>query len=232
MKKTTMFLASVVFSVSLILAILLTAIDIFAVNEGFYKTEYKRLDRAEAIGISEEELNEVTSVLLDYTKGDRDDMNVTATIDGTTREVFNDREKSHMEDVRMLYLTAIIVRNIAVIISSVILFLFILSRRHIWTAYFIKKSMAAFIFILALFFSIGAFAVIDFDSFWTTFHKIFFVNDLWILDPSTDILIQMVPSAFFERLVTVILVTFGIGYVLSFLAMYGSYKGLKKRGYA
>lgn len=232
MKKTTMFLASVVFAVSLILAILLTAIDVFAVNESFYKTEYKRLNRAEAIGISEEGLNEATSVLLDYTTGDRDDMNVTATIDGISREVFNDREKSHMADVRTLYLTAIILRNIAVIVASVILLLFILSRRYIWTAYFIKKSMTVFMVILALFLSLGAFAVIDFDSFWIMFHKIFFVNDLWLLDPSTDILILMVPSEFFERLVTVILVTFGIGYVLSFLTMYTSYRSLKSRGYA
>ncbi|MEZ4357334.1 MAG: TIGR01906 family membrane protein [Eubacteriales bacterium] len=232
MKKATMFLASVVFSVSLILAILLTAIDIFAVNEGFYKTQYQRLDRAEAIGISEEELDEVTSVLLGYTKGERDDMDITASINGVSREVFNDREKSHMEDVRYLYLSAMIVRNIAVIISSVLLLLLIISKRHIWTAYFIRKSMIMFFIILALFLGIGAYAAIDFDSFWIMFHKIFFVNDLWLLDPSTDILILMVPSAFFESLVTVILATFGAGYILSLLIMYISYKSLKKRGYA
>lgn len=71
-------------------------------------------------------------------------------------------------------------------------FLPILSRAFLWAG---GVFLAVIVVILLL-------AVVDFSSFWTTFHKIFFRNQLWILDPSTDILIMMVPSQFFFDLVT------------------------------
>ena len=37
----------------------------------------------------------------------------------------------------------------------------------------------------------------DFTKYFILFHKIFFNNDLWILDPSTDLLINIVPEPFF-----------------------------------
>ena len=45
---------------------------------------------------------------------------------------------------------------------------------------------------------IGAFAVTGFDSAWTRFHEIAFSNDLWLLDPDTDHLIQMFPEPFWQ----------------------------------
>ncbi|HSN67432.1 MAG TPA: DUF1461 domain-containing protein, partial [Fusibacter sp.] len=38
---------------------------------------------------------------------------------------------------------------------------------------------------------------IDFDWAFRKFHEIFFTNDLWLLDPKTDRLIQMMPLEFF-----------------------------------
>jgi integral membrane protein (TIGR01906 family) len=38
---------------------------------------------------------------------------------------------------------------------------------------------------------------LDFDRAFTVFHMLFFPNDLWILDPSVDLLINMVPLGFF-----------------------------------
>lgn len=36
----------------------------------------------------------------------------------------------------------------------------------------------------------------DFTKYFIMFHHIFFSNDLWILDPSTDMLINIVPEGF------------------------------------
>ena len=54
---------------------------------------------------------------------------------------------------------------------------------------------------LLLFGLLALFAALDFNTFWTNFHRVFFTNDLWLLDPRTDILIQMVPGQFFFDLV-------------------------------
>jgi len=43
---------------------------------------------------------------------------------------------------------------------------------------------------------VGAFALVDFDRFWTTFHQIAFRKGLWLLDPSRDYLIMLFPEPF------------------------------------
>ena len=48
----------------------------------------------------------------------------------------------------------------------------------------------------------------DFTGFWTTFHQLFFTNDLWLLNPATDRMINLFPEAFFSHLVIRILLWF------------------------
>lgn len=46
---------------------------------------------------------------------------------------------------------------------------------------------------------IAILACIDFDGAFTLFHRIAFTNDLWLLDPRTDLLIRLMPTGFFIR---------------------------------
>ena len=51
----------------------------------------------------------------------------------------------------------------------------------------------------------------DFDAFWRQFHHVFFSgNDLWLLDPNTDMLINMTTETLFAGLVaaTALLIIF------------------------
>ena len=43
-------------------------------------------------------------------------------------------------------------------------------------------------------------ALADFNGLFVTFHKVAFRNDGWLLNPQTDLLIRLMPSAFFVRL--------------------------------
>ena len=52
----------------------------------------------------------------------------------------------------------------------------------------------------ALLVPLGAFAVwaaVDFSSAFTFFHEVLFTNDLWLLDPETDMLLRLLPEQFF-----------------------------------
>ena len=40
-------------------------------------------------------------------------------------------------------------------------------------------------------------AAIDFNSLFILFHKVAFTNDLWLLNPQTDLLIRLMPIEFF-----------------------------------
>ena len=52
----------------------------------------------------------------------------------------------------------------------------------------------------------GLFALTEFDSLFTTFHRISFANDLWQLDPRRDYLLMLFPLGFwFDATVAVVL---------------------------
>ena len=62
---------------------------------------------------------------------------------------------------------------------------------------------AAWIAPLALAIPLGAFAgwaAVDFDSAFNFFHEMLFTNDLWLLDPRTDLLIRICPQSMFMNM--------------------------------
>ena len=65
----------------------------------------------------------------------------------------------------------------------------------------LNRFKSSFLFILFSILGISVYATFDFYDFWMNFHYIFFTNDLFILNPNTDILIMMVPQQFFMNLV-------------------------------
>ncbi|MGO1372277.1 MAG: lipoprotein intramolecular transacylase Lit, partial [Senegalia sp. (in: firmicutes)] len=58
---------------------------------------------------------------------------------------------------------------------------------------------------------------IDFNKYFTIFHEILFTNDLWLLNPKTDILIQMLPLDFFYSISIRILTYFILQLIIIFL---------------
>lgn len=57
----------------------------------------------------------------------------------------------------------------------------------------------------------------DFSKYFVVFHKIFFSNDLWILDPRTDMLINIVPEGFFFDTAARIALVFAVIVVVFFV---------------
>ena len=100
----------------------LSTIDFWCFNRDFYQNEYSKLNTASEIKISEEDLDKATDVLLSYLKDRNKTLDISANIDGVNREIFNDREKAHMVDVRDLYLNVITLRNISFFVVNVTFF--------------------------------------------------------------------------------------------------------------
>lgn len=97
MKKTDSFLVKAlqaVWSVALIAVLILTSVDLNCFSRPFYADQYRQLNTAQTIGMSEEDLDLTTDVLLDYTQGKRENLDVQAVINGQVQEVFNQREKT------------------------------------------------------------------------------------------------------------------------------------------
>ncbi len=116
---------------------------------------------------------------------------------------FNSREIAHMKDVYKLYelSNTIMGFSIAVVVLSVFVSIAKKIRHDL-----LLKSLICILIILAFFLIMVLVISMDFDKYFTKFHEIFFNNDLWILNPETDLMIQMMPLSFFQMMAVKIFV--------------------------
>lgn len=218
MKQRISSLLGAVSACSLIIFLLLSSVDMNCFNTHFFEQQYEELHTATALGMSETDLMKATTTLLDYLRGEVDTIDVEVNINGVQRLAFNAKESAHMVDVRTLYQNAMTVRWSACILFVISIAVLLYLQRKAFFHYFSKGLLfvsCLFILFLCL---LGIWIQADFTGFWTTFHHIFFTNNLWLLNPATDLMINLFPEAFFANLVIRIILWF-LAFYLSFLIM-------------
>ena len=211
------FLLGIIAVFLLITGLFISSIMWVAFDMDHYDREYKKLNISQSTGMSHQELLNTTKELLNYIKDKREDLNISAKVHGQERQVFNQREIDHMVDVKNLFALGFRLRWISFgVFGLLVAFL-------AW--YKGKKALRllgiSYLTVLAilgiLFITLLILISIDFTAVWNGFHYIAFSNDLWILNPKTDILIQMVPEPFFYD--TVIRILSILGIALTILAI-------------
>ncbi len=203
-------IAAVIAGILVLVGILLSVIFTISFDHSFYAYEYKTYGQAEKIGMSDEDLMNSTTTLLDYIEGKRDDIVVEATVDGNTIDVFNERETLHMVDVKELFQKADMARNIALWGGLILLIVILARHRDGWLS-LLRDTYRYSLLILGIFIgALGIWAAVDFYDFWVDFHYLFFDNTLFFLDPNTSIMINMFPENFFFDLVFRIILVFVI----------------------
>ncbi len=198
----------------------LLSIQLVALNANFYVSSWSDLGIATTVGISERDLATVGEHLLAYFTGSVSTPQVEVEIDGTVMPIFKEHELQHLEDVHGLFHMGISAKYAceALIVIGVLIATF----RKESTTQKLQKALRLSCAILCVFvILIAAGAVFDFSKWWTTFHLVTFSNDLWLLDPQSDRLIQIFPEQFFYKAVTRIfiisLALTGLYMILSFL---------------
>lgn len=212
MKKTILHnFLGILAAFCLMFALLITSVEAVCYwVPGYYKSEYTKYHVLEDLpAMTMEDLLTVTDEMMAYLRGNREDLHVWTTMGGEYREFFTAREIAHMEDVQGLFLAAIFLRRVCLV---AILF-------GIGTIYFTRGRLRLILpkttFLGTLLFFgtaalLGLVIATDFSKYFIIFHHIFFDNDLWILDPSVDMLINIVPEPFFMDTAFFILLTYGI----------------------
>ena len=223
MNKTNKIL-SVISVFLLSLALLMSVVGFWCFHTPFYEMEYLKNDTSAYTGMSSEDNLKATITLLDYLKDRRDDIVVTAKVNGVEREVYNERETLHMVDVRQLYQNALLVRNVTLILGIVLLIYVLVSSKCSLKQFLQQGFVKGNLLIGGIVLFVAIWALADFDAFWTNFHLLFFDNDLWLLDPKTSIMINLFPgSFFFDLVIRIILLYVGI------LIAVGIYTSLPER---
>lgn len=199
----------IVMDVVLFLTLLFSAVQAVVYFDPYFEWHYENHNIEATTDMTIHELMVVTDKMMDYLIDKRDTLDMTATIGGEQEEVFGEREKAHMADVKTLFMGGKHIRDY----GAIVLILLIL---YMWRSR--KEQLKDWIKQLKYFF-VGAFGVsavlfilfqANFSKYFVMFHEIFFDNDLWLLDPRTDVLINMVPEIFFFQTALLILLVFVI----------------------
>lgn len=181
-------LISVSVSLCLVILIIMGSLLYNSYDKSYF-AKYQREHRLDkAAGISQDELDKVTINLLDYLKtGDN----------SLLEEYFNENEILHMEDVFKLYEGG---RRIMLLLFVMVIGLIVLGIKI--NTYLFKKNMANSFILTTIFIGIMLLLLmLNFSDSFERFHHIFFDNDLWLLNPETDLMIRMLPEKFFQALV-------------------------------
>ncbi|WP_026487443.1 TIGR01906 family membrane protein [Caldanaerobius polysaccharolyticus] len=194
MRKAVFSVMAMLFVLSFAVTFILSNLQVVAFSDSFYKAEFKKYRVSESTGISQEQLMVISKDIRDYLLGKRDDIDVTVKVAGEVKPLFDRREIAHMKDVKDLFAKGFLVRNsfTVLLIMSVVYFV-VAARTKLyqlmkWVAV-VSIGMIGIVFILLS---------MDFDRYFTYFHLIFFNNDLWLLDPSKEMLVNLFPQGFFS----------------------------------
>ena len=175
----------------------MTAIENTTYTKACYINAFQKYNIVKETGKSIEELGVISDSLIEYLKGKGADELLT--------KHFNEREILHMRDVQNLFNYARMVKYSTMLLA--IMILIYLSAK----GYKNQIGKTLFFGLFANHITLIALALIvstNFNKYFTLFHHIFFTNDLWLLDPKTDLMIQMLPEAFFSGMALKILLSF------------------------
>jgi integral membrane protein (TIGR01906 family) len=104
-----------------------------------------------------------------------------------------------MKDVRKLTRGTIIIRRTAYALAFGMLSLIIKMKTKVRTVFY---SFMAVLGVTVV--AVGMLVYVGLNNFkkaFYIFHELFFDNDLWLLDPDTDLMIRMLPEGFFLNMV-------------------------------
>jgi integral membrane protein (TIGR01906 family) len=200
MRKTIIIIGSII----LFFLIFLQSFFSLLYDLDFYNKEFNK-NNVKVIGKEDMVLN-----LFDYFEGE----------DEISSKYFNEKERLHLVDVKNLI-------NYAAILYYILLFcllfgLFYLHSKKGKFKLYLKKIFNFSALIVIGFTIVSVLLRNHFTYFFIKFHEILFTNDLWLLNPKTDVLIRLFPQQFFIDFVAMVFIKsiifafilFGIAFVL------------------
>jgi integral membrane protein (TIGR01906 family) len=174
----------------LFLVVLLFILHEVGTDAQLYYRLQMRADILPEAGITSEELWSLDEDLAAYLAGEASALDAAP---------FNEKERIHMADCYDLF---VLLRR--AIVMSGILALALTGCGLLLHGCLYRAAMDGTLGFIAVIAALGLWGMIDFDSLFTLFHKMLFANDLWLLDPRTDLLIRICPQSMFSTMALII----------------------------
>lgn len=150
----------------------------------------------ESTGLPQEHYPAMAEMITDYLSGREKAFQFSFTdAQGVSYQCFHAKEQQHMADVNALF---DLDRLVLLFASAAVA---VLTGCACWLraqrATIARGFGIGLVLVLLALTAVAVWAALDFESVFVLFHRLFFTNELWLLDPRTDLLIRLMPTAFF-----------------------------------
>lgn len=232
-KLQTVSKALIGFTLPLVMLMMIfLAVSIASGDRAWLKREYDKLDINSYTGMNTDDMIAAFMQMVHYMKGDADTMDVEVSVHGERMQMYNETERAHMVDVRNLYKNLTIAGYIVLALAIISLALALAAhrtkdeRRSI-LRFSAKAALWSIAGVVGFLLALGAWAALDFNSFWAVFHIVFLDLESSTFDPAVSRMIQICPAElFFDMVLRIFL--FAGGTMAAIAAVCGVY--IKKGG--
>ncbi|MDR0396057.1 MAG: DUF1461 domain-containing protein [Oscillospiraceae bacterium] len=194
--KGRAFAGGLIASITGLLAVMLIGLYSIASIKEAYQWAMNRAGVYESAGVDRDTLDAVAGDIARYI-GERNPsvaFDRVVVMDGLERPELNDTEAEHMRDVRRLFgYIGNAGGAFALACAISVMFTIRIKRGRATGCGMLAGTGAMMMLALAIFIAIRA----DFYNFFVALHERLFTNDLWYMNPETDLLIRMTPSGFY-----------------------------------
>lgn len=190
-ERTRNNIISLIFAIALVILIISFSIGLPIYNRTFYYIHVLVLDLPEETGYEYSEITEAYDEVLDYLTIDGKEF-------GTGILEHSEEGKAHFEDCKKLF---DLNKNALIISLAIVILLIVFDKVGLITLARpcgLRLGFWSSIVTLSLFSFVGLACAVNFDSAFTTFHKLFFPGKSnWMFDPYADEIILVLPQQFF-----------------------------------
>ncbi|SFG71808.1 TIGR01906 family membrane protein [Oribacterium sp. WCC10] len=205
-----------IFSIMLIFINFVTSFEAVCYwTPDFYRNEFIKYDVTGSLktwmgeSMKLDDMCYVIDQTMVYLRGDRENLIIETNINGKPAMFYNENEKSHMADVRDLFVLCIFLRAIFILSCIAIAGYLIVIAKPSGSLYYLSRGYIHICLIILFIVSlIGILAAADFTKYFTIFHQIFFSQGNWLFDPRESRMINMLPEGFFSDCALKITFTF------------------------
>lgn len=200
--------------------VFLLTVSIMAIsfNPKVYLKLFEKYEVNYQSGLSFVQLDKFAKNTTLYLRGSTNNFNIKIDETKDGEYVFNNREVLHMKDVKSIFDRIRYTNYISLFLVAFVI-LAVRIKGDVRKKFFKFQIAFTGFFIVLLYLLIK----VDFSKYFIKFHELFFSNDLWLLNPDTDLLIRILPSGFFLDMAVIIiglflllsLVFFGVGLTLN-----------------
>ena len=196
MKRILYFCLGLVGFISLLCSIAASSVT----NENLMKQGFLQYAQTAHLNVPASRYGDYAKAITQYLDGKTETVQVKNAETGAIENDFSDKENAHLSDVRGIVKGLKIIRWAGGgLVIGLLAWLYIKNKAQ--PAQFLADAVRGFalsaLFLLLIATVLAVWGAVNFDGLFVTFHKLIFKNNLWLLNPNTDLLMALMPLNFF-----------------------------------